>query len=78
MMKNTLFAAALMGAAATTAFAAPEAYTLDASHSQIHHNAFHNMRTQGHSTIQYALLWTQSNSKQTTIKRHTRKWRLTA
>ena len=35
MMKNTLFAAALMGAAATTAFAAPEAYTLDASHSQI-------------------------------------------
>ncbi|MFS4580049.1 YceI family protein [Phaeobacter sp. C3_T13_0] len=34
-MKNTLIAAALMGAAATSAYAAPEAYTLDASHSQV-------------------------------------------
>ncbi|WP_293575271.1 YceI family protein [Phaeobacter sp.] len=34
-MKKTLFAAALMGATATTAFAAPEAYVLDASHSQV-------------------------------------------
>ncbi|GLP86152.1 YceI family protein [Tritonibacter mobilis] len=34
-MKKILFAAALIGTAATSAFAAPEKYTLDSSHSQI-------------------------------------------
>ena len=34
-MKKILLAAALIGTAATSAFAAPEKYTLDSSHSQI-------------------------------------------
>lgn len=34
-MKNTLIAALVAGTAATAAYAAPEAYTLDPSHSQI-------------------------------------------
>ena len=34
-MKKTLFAAVAAAAAADIAFAAPEKYTLDASHSQI-------------------------------------------
>ncbi|WP_420003016.1 YceI family protein [Arenibacterium sp. LLYu02] len=34
-MKNILLAAALIGTAATSAFAAPEKYMLDASHSQV-------------------------------------------
>jgi polyisoprenoid-binding protein YceI len=40
-MKKILLAAALIGTTATTAFAAPEKYTLDASHSQILFNYNH-------------------------------------
>ncbi len=40
-MKNILLAAALIGTATTSAFAAPEKYTLDASHSQVVFNYNH-------------------------------------
>lgn len=40
-MKKILLAAALIGTAATSAFAAPEKYTLDSSHSQILFNYNH-------------------------------------
>ena len=41
MMKHLLLAAALTGAAATSAVAAPEKYVLDASHSQVVFNYNH-------------------------------------